>query len=86
MIIDSKEFIESAYKLGCTKQDFESCADRITERTEAVQQLLQHGYGIYFLFDRFNGHLLIVTSPAILVSRNDREYADLFSVIRYLAH
>lgn len=87
MLLDSKEFIQTAINAGCTKEDFEGCAQRITERSQTIDQVYSHGQQLYFTYYPFPIlQLQVVISPRDHVIQQERPYAELFDVIKQLSH
>ncbi len=74
-------------RIGCSKEDFQGCAQRITDRIDTIQQLYDNGQQLYFTYYPFPIlQLQIVMSPRDHVLSQDRPYAELFDVIKQLSH
>lgn len=87
MLIDSSNFLREAYKLGCRREDFEYCANRITLRNDELTKLYAHGQHAYFMISlKPEIQLQVVVSPRNYVLANPVLYAELFDVIKQLAH
>jgi hypothetical protein len=86
MLVEPSVFIESAFAIGCTHQEFLSCADHVTEQIDVLLHLSAMGQSVYYKLDYPNRLLTVVTAGCKTVEATNDEYAELFSTIRHISH
>lgn len=86
MLVEPHEFIEESKKIGCTKEEFFTCADSLTGKLDLVEYIKSIGQDVYYVIDYQHHVLAVVTVGNKKARETPVMYSEVFKTLKHLSH